>query len=110
MRSYECAVGFARTVGSRLGARLALADQRGVPVAAGLDAPDLGVEVDVDQAEALVIAVGPLEVVQERPGEVSGQGDALVRRTGTGREVALQVGDALAVVDHSGRVDHIVPG
>src|SRR5450755_2735735 len=46
-------------------------DEGCVPVAALLDDALLGWEVDVDEAEARTIALRPLEVVQQGPGEVA---------------------------------------
>src|SRR5689334_21825096 len=70
-----------------------------VPVPAPLHRAPLRLVVDVHEAEALVVAIGPLEVVEQRPGEVSGEGDALAGRRGTGGEVLLQVPRALGAVD-----------
>ena len=46
-------------------------DRVAVPLGAVLEGPDLGVVVDADNAEALVVAVRPFEVVHQRPGEVA---------------------------------------
>src|SRR5919202_1643356 len=47
------------------------ADDVGVVSPARLDRAPLRLVVDVDEAEALREAVGPLEVVEQRPGEVA---------------------------------------
>ena len=78
-----------------------------------LRADDLGVEralvlgvrcwrlvVDVDDAEALRVPEAPLEVVEQRPGEVAAQVDALLRsRRATARRCVAQVVDAQRIVD-----------
>src|SRR3954447_4004067 len=79
------------------------ADDVRVPVSGALDRALLCAVVDVDQAEALVVAVGPLEVVQQGPGEVAGQRGALAGGRGAGGEVALQVVLAFGVVDRAVR-------
>ncbi len=65
------------------------ADHLEVPLRAVLRHALLRRVVDVDQAEALVVPVGPLVVVQEAPDQVSAQVDALGRwrrgRRGSGR-------------------------
>src|SRR4030088_3152033 len=57
------------------GAESVAADHVAVPGRAVLRGALLRVVVDVDQAEPLVVSVAPLEVVQERPGEVAAQVD-----------------------------------
>ena len=59
----------------------------------------LGGEVDVDDPEALVVALFPLEVVQQRPHAVAAHVDAVGDGAGDRGEVALEVGGALGVVD-----------
>ena len=54
-------------------------DDVGVPTGARLRRADLGGEVDVHDAEAVGVALGPLEVVEERPHEVAAQVDAARR-------------------------------
>src|SRR6185312_13330167 len=63
------------------------ADDVGVPVAGALDGAGLGGVVDVDEAEALGVAVRPLEVVQQGPGEVAGERGALAGGGGAGGQV-----------------------
>src|SRR5688572_22367847 len=48
-------------------------DHLGVEPRARLGSAALGLEIDVDDAEALRVAVAPLEVVEERPGEIAAQ-------------------------------------
>src|ERR1044072_4020861 len=55
--------------------------------------------VNVAEAEAVGVTVGPLEVVHQAPEEVAADGDALGRRAAQLREVAAQVRDAVGVVD-----------
>src|SRR5262245_48056497 len=54
----------------------------------------LGLEVDVHDPEALRRAVGPLEVVEQRPDEVSAHVDALFDRGVDGLDVGTQIVDA----------------
>ena len=51
---------------------LAALDQITVPVAAVFDGPLLGAVVHMNQAEALGVTRGPLEVVYQGPGEIPG--------------------------------------
>src|SRR5580700_1220283 len=69
-----------------------------VEAGAGLGGPVLGREVDVDDAEPLLVAPRPLEVVQQRPYEVPGQVGAVVDRAGGCVQVLVQVLDPLQVV------------
>ena len=99
--------GVPRAAGRREGGpRLALA--RREPVAArDLGEPARAVlrralerlEVDVDQPEALAVAVAPLEVVHQRPHEVAAQVDAVGDRPVRGAEVAVEVRDPIRVGD-----------
>jgi len=73
-------------------------DDAGVLQAGVLDGASLGVVVDVDDAEPLVVAVGLLEVVEERPREVAAHVGARVDRLGDRAEVAPEVLDPLRVV------------
>src|SRR4051794_23474483 len=63
------------------------ADDVGVAAAAALDGSPLRRVVHVHQAEPLVVAVGPFEVVQQGPREVAAEGDAPRRGGGAGRHV-----------------------
>src|SRR5215207_8946184 len=72
--------------------------QVGIAPAAGLEDAGSGRVVDVREAEAGRIAIGPLEVVHQAPGEVPGQRHALLHRTSTGSQVTFQEGRALRVV------------
>src|SRR3954470_13917729 len=74
-------------------------DEVAVPQRALLGGSGLGVEVDMDDAEALVVALLPFEVVQQRPHAIAAHVDAVGHRTGHGREVALQIGGPLGVLD-----------
>src|SRR3954454_24150672 len=70
-----------------------------VPARAVLGGALEGLEVDVDEPEALGVAEGPLEVVQQRPHEVAAQVDALADRAVGRAEVPVEVLDADRVVD-----------
>ena len=58
--------------------------------------------VDVHEAEALLVAVAPLEVVHQRPREVSAHVHALAHRLVDGGEVAVEVARALRIVHVAG--------
>jgi hypothetical protein len=60
----------------------------------------------VHQPEALPVAVRPLEVVHEAPGEVAAHVDARAIGLVQGLDVPLEVADALGVVDAA--VDQLV--
>ena len=70
-----------------------------VPVRAGLGIALLGLKVDVEQAVALVIAVGPGELVLQRPHKVTVDVYAAVDCLEDPREVLTHIVDARGVVD-----------
>ena len=61
-------------------ARRAVGDHLLVPAGAGLRGAGQGVVVDVHDPEAVAVALGPLEVVEQRPHEEAPQVDAVVER------------------------------
>ena len=71
----------------------------------------LGLVVDVHQAEALGVALGPLEVVHQRPA-CSSRGRRRPRAiaVGDGPQVGVEVVDPRLVVDHAVRVGADVVG
>src|ERR1035438_9013831 len=69
-----------------------LADDLLVEAGAEFGCALLGFEVDVDDAEALVISVGPLVVIEQTPDEVTFHGDAL-------RDGAMELAEVVAQVD-----------
>src|SRR3954471_18679163 len=75
-------------------------DHVAVPQCASLEDPALVREVDEDDPEALVVAVLPLEVVEQRPDEVSAHVDALVARAFERLDVLLDVVEARSILDH----------
>ena len=70
-----------------------------VPVRARLGIALLGLEVDVEQAIALVVAVGPGELVLQRPHKVAVDVHAAVNRLEDPREMLAHVVDVRGVVD-----------
>ena len=70
-----------------------------VPVRARLGIALLGLEVDVEQAVTFVIAVGPGEVVLQRPHKVAVDVHAAVNRLEDPREMLAHAVDARGVVD-----------
>ena len=75
-------------------------DEVGVPVEGPLRRALLGLVVDVDQAEALGVALGPLEVVHQRPRVVAADVDAAAGSpSATAPQVGVEVVDAGLVVD-----------
>src|SRR3954454_23961862 len=73
-------------------------DEVAVPERAALGHAPLGRVVHVDEAEALGVAVLPLEVVEHRPGEVAPDVDAVGDRAGQRAQVRLEVLDAPRVL------------
>ena len=74
-------------------------DQVVVPVVARLRHSLEGLVVDVDEPEALLVALRPFEVVEQRPDEVAGDRHAVGKCRVDRVEVALEVGDAARIVD-----------
>ena len=70
-----------------------------VPVRARLGIALLGLKVDVEQAIALVIAVGPGELVLQRPHKVTVDVHAAVDCLEDPRETLAHIVDARGVVD-----------
>src|SRR5690606_28427506 len=81
-----------------------------VPAGAGLGDAGAGRVVDVDRAEPLAVAVGPLEVVQQRPQEVAAHVGAVLDGPVDGGQVAAHVGDPGGVVDPALGVGVVVEG
>src|SRR5918996_2774132 len=88
-----------RRRGSSHGAAVRTRNEVGEPARAGLRGPGLGGEVNPDHAEALRVTLRPLEVVEQRPGEIPGQWNPLVERTVRSRHVLTQIRDATIVLD-----------
>ena len=61
----------------------------------------------MDEAEAVLVALAPLEVVEDGPIEVAGERDALVRGAPEAAEVAGEVVDPLRIVDLAVEVDEV---
>ena len=101
--SSPCAA--AATASSRRSSREESAAVRGddvaVPGGGVLERALLGRVVDVDQAEAVLVALGPLEVVEDRPVEVGLDGDAGGDRGGQLAQVAGGEVDAGRIVDRA---------
>src|SRR6185369_13494704 len=74
-------------------------DRVAVPVRGLLRGALLRVVVDADDAEALVVAVRPLEVVHQRPREVAADVRPLLPREGHGADVGVEVRHPVRVVD-----------
>ncbi len=85
-------------------------NERGVPAAAVFDDAALGGIINVDQAEALAVALGPLKVVQEGPDDVAFDGHALAYDLGDGLDVRAQVVYTLLIVNVVVAVPVIVEG
>src|SRR5476649_1656348 len=66
--------------------------------ASRLDGAFEGGVVDVDQAEAVAVARGPFEVVEQRPVDIAAHVDALVYAAAQGLQRAVDEGDAARVV------------
>ena len=72
-----------------------------VPERAALGNPLLRVVVHAHDAEALVVAVLPLEVVEQRPGVVAPDVHAVAHGAAQRLEMRAQIGDARGVLDHA---------
>src|SRR5690606_14671284 len=83
-------------------------DRVAVPVRAVLPGALTGGVVDVDEAEALGVAVGPFEVVQQRPREVPADVGARLDGPFHGGDVVAQVRDAPLVADAAVAVHRVV--
>src|SRR6266853_4439504 len=79
-----------------------------VPAAAQLRPPPLRREIDVVEPEAVGVALGPLEVIEQRPGEISPDRDAARDRLTQCRHVTDEVVAALDIVHGPVGVDEIV--
>src|SRR5688500_8903050 len=77
----------------------AFLDQFAVPLEALLGGALECVEVDMHEPEAHAVAVGPLEVVHQRPGHVAAQVAARAQRTIERDHVAAVVLDPHRIVD-----------
>src|SRR5215217_6107292 len=76
-------------------------DEVAVPERRPLGHAALGRVVDVDEPEALGVAVLPFEVVEHRPGEVAPYVDAVGDRARQGVEVRVQVIDAARILQRA---------
>src|SRR3954454_22189355 len=82
-------------------------DHVGIPACRVLRSTTLIGEIDVDQAEALVVAPGPLEVVQQRPHVVAADVGSLRECLVDRRQVVAQVADAALVV-YAPALEHVL--
>jgi hypothetical protein len=80
------------------------------PEGAAFGGAGLGGVVDADEAEACRVAVGPLEVVEEGPGEVAADVGPAGAGLGDGRQMGGEVGGAVGVVDEAVGVGTVVVG
>src|SRR6266699_4281053 len=85
-------------------------NEGGVPAATVFDDAALAGIIHVDQAEALAVALGPLEVVQEGPHDVALDRNTLAHNLGNVLNVRPQVVYALLVVNVVVAVPVIVEG
>ncbi len=94
-----------------LRARFALgSNEGGISATTVFDDAALSGIINVDQAESLAVALGPLEVVQEGPDDVALDGHALAYDLGDGLDVRAQVVYTLLVVNVVVAVPVIVEG
>ena len=80
-----------------------IADHLRVPAAAELGRASLRAEGDVDDAEPFLVALGPLEVVEQRPEEIATDVVALGHGSVQLDQVAPQILAAVQVEDFAGR-------
>src|SRR5436309_9751930 len=100
LRPHGARSGPARACGKR---RTPSADDFPIEERAPLQGAPLGREIHLHDAEALRVAVLPLEVVEQRPREVAAQVDSLPDRPVRRLEVPAVVLDTARVLDHSFR-------
>src|SRR5580704_2009664 len=81
-----------------------------VPLSAEFGRPLLRLEIHVVKAESLAIAVGPFEVVEQAPEEITLYRVAFGRGAVHVRDVIAKIHDAIGVFDVSAGIDHIVGG
>src|SRR6266487_1697613 len=74
-------------------------DEVPVPAERCLRGAPLRPEVDVHEAEPLVVSFGPLEIVDQRPGQVAAHVNPAGHGLVQGPEVAIQVPDPGLVID-----------
>src|SRR5438874_7375050 len=74
------------------------ADVPRVPVPRVLDRPLLRLVIDVNEAETLAVAVSPLEVVHQRPVEITADVHAIVDRATQLAQIPAGEVDSLRVV------------
>lgn len=88
-----------------------LTNDFGIPACAQLRCPALRGEVDVDDAKALCITLGPLEVVHERPEKITAAGETFRDSPVNVGKVVAQVFASVEVRELSLRVRRLfVPG
>src|SRR5438876_4008370 len=84
------------------------AQEVAVPGAAQLRPPPLRREIDVMEPEAVGVALGPLEVIEQSPGEIPPDRDAARDRLTQRRHVTDEVVAALDIVHGPVGVDEVV--
>src|SRR6266852_663881 len=82
----------------------------GIPAATVFDDAALGGIINVDQAEAFAVALGPLKVVQERPDDISLDRHTLAYNLGNSLNVLPQIFYALLVVYVPASVQVVIEG
>src|SRR5688572_1695011 len=84
-----------------------IADDFTVPVIGILRRALLRLVVDVDETEAILVALAPLEVVEDRPVEVAGDRHAFRRGALEAAEIVREEVDALRIVHLAVEVDEV---
>src|SRR5690606_7667659 len=109
---YSCCRAPARAPGHLfcLTPQAATLDAFGIPESAVFGNSPLGLVVHVDQTEPFSVTPGPLEVVQQRPGEVALQRDARLDGGVAGTQVGVDEGHPVPVVDGAVLGEHVVEG
>lgn len=79
-------------------------DDLSIPVVRRLGRALARIEIDVDETEALSVAVGPLPVVQQGPHRVLLHRHPRIDRIADGRDVLGEVRDPVGIVDAGGTV------
>src|SRR5690606_29015936 len=85
-------------------------DAFGIPESAVFGNSPLSLVVHVDQTETLAVTPGPLEIVQQRPGEVPLERNARLDGGVACAQVSVDVGHPVPVVDGAVLGEHVVEG
>src|SRR5690348_6648531 len=90
--------------------RALVGDEARVPLAAVFDDPPLRGEIYVYQAEALAIALRPLEVIEERPDEIAHHRRPMLHSIADRAQMLAQEAHALGIAHAAIAIPLVVEG